>query len=110
MALLRHFQLYGIVCHMKAILAFHDKQVLPGGVMIEMRIWRGPEPVSDSAHSLKYRLSYGLPGKSLVGYENEHDNGDYRHFQGKEERCAFKTVEQLVKDFLMDVRRLRGKS
>jgi hypothetical protein len=95
---------------MKAVLAFHDKQVLPDGAIVEMKIWRVPQPVPGSAHSLKYRLFYGFPGQRLVGYDNERDKGDHRHFQGKEERYAFETVEQLIEDFLADVRRLRGES
>ena len=93
---------------MKAVLAFHDKQVLPDGAIVEMKIWQVPRPVPGSAHRLKYRLFYGFPGTRLVGYDNERDKGDHRHFQGKEERYTFKTVEQLVADFLADVHRLRG--
>jgi uncharacterized protein DUF6516 len=99
---------YGILCHMRAVLAFHDKQVLPDGAIVEMKIWRVPMPVPGSAHGLKYRLFYGVPGTRLIAYDNERDKGDHRHFQGKEERYIFETVEQLVADFLADVRRLRG--
>jgi len=34
---------YGTICHMKARLAFHDnKQVLPDGSIVEMKIWEQP--------------------------------------------------------------------
>jgi hypothetical protein len=38
---------------MKAVLAFYDKQVLPDGAIVEMKIWRLPKPVRGSVHKLK---------------------------------------------------------
>ena len=93
---------------MKARLAFHDKQVLPDGAIVEMKIWEVPEPVLGSAHRLKCSLFYGRPGERLVGYDNERGRGDHKHVGGKEEPYAFSSPEQLVKDFLADVRRMRG--
>jgi hypothetical protein len=93
---------------MKATLAFHDKQVLPDGSIVEMKIWEVPQPVPGSAHGLKYSLFYGRPGERLVGYDNERGKGDHRHLEGREERYTFTTPEQLIADFLADVRRLRG--
>lgn len=95
---------------MKAVLAFYDKQVLPDGAIVEMKIWQLPRTVRGSAHKLKYSLFYGYPGNRLVGYDNEPGKGDHRHVEGKEEGYAFSTVERLVVDFLADVRRLRGES
>jgi len=95
---------------MKARLAFHDKQVLPDGSIVEMRIWEVPESVPGSAHCLKYSLFYGRSGRRLVGYENEQSKGDHRHIGGKEEPYSFITPERLIEDFLVDVRRLRGES
>ena len=77
---------------MKARLAFHDKQVLPDGWIVEMKIWEVPESVRGSAHRLKHSLFYGRPGERLVGYDNE----------------RFSTPERLIEDFPADVRRLRG--
>jgi len=57
---------------------------------------------------LKYSLFYGRPGERLVGYDNERGRGDHRHLAGKEEPYSFSTPEQLIADFLADVRRLRG--
>ena len=37
-------------------------------------------------------------------------HGDHRHFRGKQKRYKFATVEQLIADFLEDVRQLRGES
>jgi hypothetical protein len=101
-------QVYGIICHMKARLAFHDKQVLPDGSIVEMKIWEVPESVPGSRHRLKYSLFYGRPGRRLIGYDNERGRGDHRHVEGKQQPYTFSTPEQLIEDFLADVRRLRG--
>jgi hypothetical protein len=52
----------------------------------------------------------GRPGERLVGYDNERGKGDHRHIEGREEPYKFGSAEQLVKDFLADVRRQRGES
>jgi hypothetical protein len=95
---------------MKAVLAFYDKQVMPDGAIVEMKIWQLANPVRGSTHRLKYSLFYGFAGERLVGYDNEPGKGDHRHIEGKEEQYAFSTVATLMADFLADVRRLRGES
>ena len=100
--------MYGIIRHMKARLAFHDKQVLPDGSIVEMKIWEVSESVPGSKHRLKYSLFYGRPGQRLIGYDNERGRGDHRHVEGKQLPYTFTTPEQLIEDFLADVRRLRG--
>jgi hypothetical protein len=101
---------YGILRHMKARLAFHDKQVLADGSIVELKIWELPEAAPGSRHRLKYSLFYGWPGRRMVGYDNERGKGDHRHVQGREETYAFSTPEQLIEDLLADVRRARGES
>jgi hypothetical protein len=95
---------------MKAVLAFHDKQSLPDGSIVEMKIWQVPQPVPGSVHTLRYSLFYGFPGKRLVGYDNERGKGNHRHIGEQEEPYAFSSAEQLIADFLADVRRQRGES
>jgi hypothetical protein len=94
---------------MKEELVFHDKQVLPDGAIVEMKIWQLATPVLRSAHRLKYSLFYGLDGQRIVGYDNERGKGDHRHIAGKQEPYEFSSVERLMADFLADVGRLRGK-
>jgi Family of unknown function (DUF6516) len=86
---------------MKAALAYHDKQVLPDGIIVEMKIWEVPKPVAGSGHTLEYSLFYGRQGERLVCYDNE---------RGKEESYAFTSVEMLIEDFKAAVRRVRGES
>ena len=89
----------------KAILIFRDKAVLPDDAIVEMTIWRLPEPEPGRAHGLKYSLFYGRPGERIVGYDNETGKGDHRHYREREEPYAFTDVETLVADFLADIRR-----
>jgi hypothetical protein len=95
---------------MKATRAYYDRGEFPDGAIVEMTIWRVPEPVSGCTHAFKYSLFYGFPGKRLVGYDNERGKGDHRHIERREVRYAFSSVEQLVVDFLSDVRQMRGES
>lgn len=93
---------------MKAVRLFYDRKDYPDGAIAELTIWRVPEPVSGSAHRLKYRLFYGYPGQRVVGYDNERGKGDHRHLADREEPYAFTTVEALIADFVDDVRKFRG--
>jgi Family of unknown function (DUF6516) len=93
---------------MKARLLFHERRLFDDGAIMEMKIWRVPKPVPPTIHGLKYSLFYGYPGRRLVGYDNERAKGDHRHVDDRELPYTFVSVEQLVADFLDDVRRVRG--
>jgi hypothetical protein len=45
-----------------------------------------------------------------VGYDNERGKGDHRHVGGTETAYRFAGVEQLIADFLADVREQRGEA
>lgn len=94
---------------MKAELLFHQRLDYDDGAIAEMVIWRVPTPVPRSAHGLKYSLFYGRAGVREVGYDNERGKGDHRHFKGVETAFRFTGVEQLMKDFWSDVRKVRGR-
>lgn len=91
-----------------AELLFHRKRHYEDGSILEMELWRVPRSVRGSGHLLKYSLFYGEAGRRLIGYDNEAGKGDHRHYGDREEAYAFSTVHQLIADFLMDVRRVRG--
>lgn len=93
---------------MRARLLFHERRGFDDGAIMEMKIWRVPEPVSPTTHRLKYSLFYGYPGRRVVGYDNERTKGDHRHLDDRELPYTFVSVEQLVADFLRDVRSIRG--
>jgi hypothetical protein len=56
---------------------------------------------------LGVKVRYGFPGHRLVGYDNERAKDDHRHLDDRELPYTFVSVEQLMADFLSDVRRLR---
>ncbi|MGH6897175.1 MAG: toxin-antitoxin system TumE family protein [Geminicoccaceae bacterium] len=93
---------------MKARLLFYERRLFDDGAIMEMKIWRVPKSVPPTTHGLKYSLFYGYPGRRLVGYDNERVKGDHKHLDHRELPYTFVSVEQLVADFLADVRRMRG--
>ena len=95
---------------MKAELAYHDKQRLPDGGIVEMKIWRLPIRDRERPHGLKYSLFYGRDGMRLVGYDNELGKGDHRHIGERETAYRFVSVEALIADFLKDVAKARGEA
>lgn len=91
----------------KAVLLFHRRREFDDGAVLEMKIWRVPEPVPPTMHGLKYSLYYGRSGVRLVGYDNERGKGDHKHLGSVESPYAFSTVERLVADFIGDVQAIR---
>jgi hypothetical protein len=91
----------------RAILILHRKRFYDDGAISEMKLWLVPAPVRGSKHLFKYSLFYGREGERLVGYDNEAGKGDHRHYGGREEVYRFTTREQLLMDFLKDVRSMR---
>ncbi len=82
-----------------------QKFTLDDGGIVQIRIWRLPEPTAERPLGLKYSLFYGRDGRRIVGYDNESGKGDHRHYRRREERYAFTTFEALVTDFWRDVRK-----
>jgi hypothetical protein len=96
-----------MIANMKAVLLLRSKEVLADGSILEMVLWRLPQPVAGSRHLYKYRLYYGRAGVRIAGYDNERPKGDHRHLDGKESPYLFTSVDQLVSDFLAEVRARR---
>ena len=67
---------------MRAARIFYDRMDYEDGAILEMVIWKVPEPVPGSAYALKYSLFYGYPGRRLAGYDNERGKDDHRHVEG----------------------------
>jgi hypothetical protein len=90
---------------------YKDRFDYDDGMIIEVIIWELPKPVLGSQHHYKYRLFYG--NKQLgrvIGYDNERPKGDHRHYEAQEEAYTFTSVEQLIADFLADVKAKRSKA
>lgn len=92
----------------RAGLVYHDKGEFPDGAIVEMTIWRLPAISPERPHGLKYSLFYGMPGKRIIGYDNECGKGDHRHIGRREEAYLFVSIEKLVADFMADIREARG--
>lgn len=89
----------------KADLLFESKVICPNGFIIEMQIWQLPKMDSERPHGLKYRLFYGRDGHRLIGYDNERGKGDHRHIGDRQEPYKFLSPEQLIKDFMDDIKK-----
>ena len=93
---------------MKAVLVYRSKSVLSDGAIVEMVIWRLPKPVPKSEHILKYRLFYGRDGVRIIGFDNERGKGDHMHVGNLELPYRFVSVEDLVSDFLTEIKKVRS--
>jgi hypothetical protein len=91
----------------KADLLMRERRVLEAG-FIEVVVWRLPQSLSGSTHSLKYRLAYVVDSKCVLRYDNEAGKGDRRHVGTEEMPYEFISVDQLLEDFLADVTEWKG--
>ncbi len=89
---------------MKAERLFYSREEQADGTVLELRLWRVPQPVPPSPHNFKYALFYGRAGERLVLYDNERGKGDHRHIREVEMPYTFTTPERLIADFLEAVR------
>jgi len=99
----------GILANMRATLLHQFRDVTPDGDLIEMIIWRVPDPVPPSQHAFKYRLAYVVGGKRVIGFDNERGKGDHCHIRNVERKYVFSSIEQLIEDFISEVDRWRTK-
>lgn len=95
---------------MSARLITHFKDITPEGGVIELVVWRLPQPLPPSQHPFKYRAAYVLHGVRLVGFDNERGKGDHCHLGKHERPYRFTSVEQLVEDFIAAIAAARSDS
>lgn len=93
---------------MNARLVTRFRNVSADGSLVEMVVWRVPEPVPPSEHPFKYRLVYVVGGARVIGFDNERGKGDHRHVGGRELPYVFVDVERLIEDFLLEVERWKS--
>jgi hypothetical protein len=93
-----------------AVLLFRHRLDFDDGAILEVIVWKLPEPLAGSAHSYKYRLFYGYASERVICYDNERTKGDHRHCRRRESAYTFVSPERLVDDFLADVALERSKS
>jgi len=93
---------------MKAQLVTRFKNITGDGGVIELVVWRVPEPVPPTTHGFKYRAVYVVGGVRVVGFDNERGKGDHCHLDGRELPYTFTSVQQLVEDFIAAVDAMRS--
>jgi len=95
---------------MKARLITRFKDVTPDGGVIERVVWQVPDPIAPSEHRYKYRAAYAVGGVRVVGFDNERGKGDHCHIRGIEKTYDFRSIEQLIEDFIAAVVSVRGEA
>lgn len=103
MSYLTTYKIVGKIAIMVAQLITKFKNVNPDGSILELVVWKVPQPVPPTDHGYKYRAVYVLDGQRIVGFDNERGKGDHCHLDGNEQPYKFTTVEQLVEDFVAAV-------
>ena len=99
----------GIIANMPAELLTKFKDITPEGDIIELVVWRVPNPLPPSGHFFKYRAVFIVHGHRVIGFDNERGKGDHCHLDGIEMTYPFTTVEQLIEDFIAAVAARRSK-
>ncbi len=94
---------------MSSKLTFYEKRLEDDGSVIEMKVWE-VTPSEKSPDGVKYSLYWVNGEKVFVGYDNHHPKGHHRHYGEREESYEFTTIENLIRDFLEDHRRIRHES
>ena len=98
----------GIIANMAAQRITAIKNISPDGSILEIVIWKVPKPVPPTEHGDKYRAVYVVDGVRIVGFDNERGKDDHCHIDGKESPYAFKSVDQLLEDFIAAVETRRA--
>jgi hypothetical protein len=90
---------------MKAQLLIDRRVIVATNAFVELVLWRVPHPVPGSAHDYKYSLAYVVAEVCVLRYDNESGKGDHRHYNGVESTIVFSGIDQLLKDFMNDIKR-----
>jgi hypothetical protein len=93
----------------RATTVLREKIVDERGNILELVIWRVPT-ARHSPSGVRYRLAVVRRDdeKPVVLYDNHSPKGHHRHLEGIEQPYAFVGVDQLLADFMADVRRVMG--
>lgn len=100
--------LVGKIDNVGATLLINEKSVDAEGGIMQIVIWKVPQPVPPTTHGFKYRLVYARGGQRIIGFDNERGKGDHMHRGDKEFPYEFRGVEPLLKDFVAEVTKWRG--
>ncbi|MBF0259941.1 MAG: hypothetical protein HQK62_14105 [Desulfamplus sp.] len=96
---------------MKAKLIKHNKVTDELGNTIEIKIW-SVKKAPDKPHGFKYSLVYIVNGERVMGYDNAEGKMDHKHLKQdgllRETPYCFKSLGQLVEDFIKDMEWIKG--
>jgi len=98
-----------IYCSPRGTLILREKVIDEEGNIVGMVIWKVTVAPQNPA-GIRYRLAF-VPRSErtpAVLYDNHAPKGPHRHLQGIDEPYAFAGVDQLLADFMADVRRITG--
>jgi hypothetical protein len=93
------------VDNVKATLLLRQRIPFSENSFAELVIWKLPQSLSGSEHLYKYRLAFIVNDECVLRYDNEAGKGDHKHANGREAVYVFESPEQLVQDFLREVKR-----
>ena len=95
----------------EAALILRERKTDEQGNLRELVIWR-VKANRRQPDGVRYRLALVRPGEKepVVLYDNHHPKGHHRHVQGIEESYEFVGLDQLIADFMADVRGITGAS
>lgn len=93
----------------RASAVLREKVIDERGNILDLVIWK-VAATPTRPEGLKYRLAFVRwdEEKPAVLYDNHSPKGHHRHVEGVEEAYAFTDVDQLLADFMTDVRRMTG--
>src|SRR6266704_92715 len=93
----------------RATILLREKAIAENGDILEVAVWRiSARPRSVSG--VRYRLAFVRHAERVpaVLYDNHSPKWHHRHTEGTEEPYNFIDVDQLMEDFMRDVRQARG--
>jgi hypothetical protein len=93
----------------RAIPLLLEKNTDVSGNTLDVTVWL--VPVSEAyPNGVRYRLAFIRRDEKspIVLYDNHAPKGDHRHVEGIELPYQFTALDDLVRDFLADVRTLTG--
>jgi hypothetical protein len=89
-------------------LIIHEKLVYADGIIVEIKAWDIPKSKL-RPEGYKYSFVYIDPrGTRVLGYDNSKQQGHHKHAHGKQFSVEFSSIDDLIEQFLDEVRDLRG--
>ena len=92
---------------MKAELLMRERLILSRRALVEIVIWKVPQPLPASRYPFKYRLAYIANERCAIRFDNEVGKGDHKHLDEIEVPYVFSNLDSLQADFWTEVNKRR---